>query len=74
MEVEGMLVVVGHELACSSIVGSTEEIARTHVANAPGDSALLTRSGSLVGLALNAEIHDVVAANSAVVDNDIPSP
>lgn len=46
----------------------------THIADAPGDSALLTRGRRLVGLALDAEIHDVVTANSAVVDNDIPRP
>jgi len=28
----------------------------------------------LVGLALDAEVHDVVTANGAVVDDDIPSP
>jgi hypothetical protein len=31
-------------------------------------------SRNLVRLALNAQVHDVVAANSASVDDDVPSP
>jgi hypothetical protein len=46
----------------------------TYIADTPGDGALLARSGSLVGLALDAEVHDVVTADGAVVDDDIPSP
>ena len=29
---------------------------------------------NLIGLALDAEVHDVVAADGAVVDHDVPSP
>ena len=47
---------------------------RTHVADSPRDSALFTRRGCLVGLAVDAQVHDVVTANGAVVDDDIPSP
>lgn len=46
----------------------------THIANTPSDGALLTSGRGLVCLALDAEIHDVVSADSAVVDYDIPSP
>jgi len=44
------------------------------VTDAPGYRALLTRSGCLICLALDAEIHDVVAADGAVVDDDVPGP
>jgi len=47
---------------------------KTHVADSPRDSALLTRRGCLVGLTVDAQVHDVVAANGAVVDNNVPSP
>jgi hypothetical protein len=47
---------------------------RTHVADAPGDGALLARGRRLVRLALDAEVHDVVTANGAVVDNNVPRP
>jgi hypothetical protein len=47
---------------------------RTCVANAPGDGALLAGGGGLVRLAFNAKVHDVITANGAVVDNNVPSP
>ena len=46
----------------------------THIANAPGDCAFFRGGRSLVGLAVDAKIHDVVTANGAVVDNDVPRP
>jgi hypothetical protein len=46
----------------------------TYVADTPGDGAFLARSRSLVGLALDAEVHDVVTADGAVVDDNVPSP
>jgi hypothetical protein len=46
----------------------------TYVADAPGDGALFARGRRLVGLALDAEVHDVVTADGAVVDDDVPSP
>lgn len=46
----------------------------TYVADAPGDGALFARSRSLVGLALDAEVHDVITTDGAVVDNNVPSP
>lgn len=46
----------------------------THIADTPGDCAFLRGSGCLVGLAVDAKIHDVVTANGAVVDNDVPRP
>ena len=47
---------------------------QTHVAYAPGNGALLARGRRLVCLALDAEIHDVVTADGAVVDDDVPCP
>jgi hypothetical protein len=44
------------------------------IADAPCDRALLGGGRRLVGLALDAQVHDVVAANGAVVDDDIPGP
>ena len=44
------------------------------IAHPPGHGALLTGGGRLVGLTFNAEIHDVVTADSAVVHHDVPSP
>lgn len=44
------------------------------VADTPGYRALLASCRSLVGLAFNAQVHDVVAANGTVVDDDIPGP
>lgn len=46
----------------------------TYVADAPRHGAFFARRRRLVGLAFDAQIHDVVTANGAVVDNDIPSP
>ena len=47
---------------------------RTNIADAPGDSALLAGGRRLVGLALDAQIHDVVTADGAVVNDNVPSP
>jgi hypothetical protein len=47
---------------------------RTHVADTPGDGALFAGRGRLVGLAVDAQVHDVVAADGAVVDDNVPSP
>jgi hypothetical protein len=44
------------------------------IADTPRHRALLSRGRRLVGLALDAQVHDVVAADGAVVDDDIPCP
>ena len=44
------------------------------IADAPGLVALLGRVGHLVGLAVDARLHDVVPADGAVVDVDVPGP
>ena len=44
------------------------------VAHPPGHRALLRGGRRLVGLAFDAQVHDVVAANGAVVHHDVPSP
>ena len=43
----------------------------THIADPPGHGALLWRHTGLVGLALDAQVHDVVAADGAVVYNNV---
>ena len=55
-------------------IARTNNEQRTVVANAPGNGALLRRCRRLVGLALDAEIHNVVPANRAVVDHNVPRP
>lgn len=44
------------------------------ITDAPSHRTLLTGCRSLVCLTFNAEIHDMVSADSAVVYNNIPSP
>jgi hypothetical protein len=46
----------------------------TYVAHSPSDGAFFARRRGLVGLTLNTQLHDVIAANGAVVDNDVPRP
>lgn len=46
----------------------------TYVTDAPSYSALLTGGGCLVCLTFDTQIHDVISADSAVVDDDIPGP
>jgi hypothetical protein len=50
---------------------------RKYIAFSPGHGALfgVSTDGSgigLIGLAFNAQVHDMITANSAVVDLDIP--
>jgi len=40
----------------------------------PSNGALFASSGGLVSLALNAKIHDVIAADCTIVDHNIPRP
>jgi len=44
------------------------------IAHTPRHGALLGGGGGLVGLAFYAQVHDVVATNGAVVDDDVPRP
>jgi len=44
------------------------------IADSPCYCALFTRSRCLVGLTLDAEIHNVVTADGAVVDDNVPGP
>ena len=46
----------------------------TYVADAPSDRTLFAGGGGLVCLTVDAQVHDVVAANGAVVDDDVPGP
>lgn len=47
---------------------------KTHIADTPSDGAFLGSGTSLVGLAVDAQVHDVVAADGAVVHDNVPSP
>ena len=59
----------------TSLEPSTDAMeVKSMVTNSPSHSAFLASGASLVGLALDAEIHDVVPADSTVIDNDVPSP
>jgi len=44
------------------------------VADTPGNSTFFTHCASLICLAFDAEIHNVVTADGTVFDNDIPRP
>merc|ERR1719356_1933288 len=44
------------------------------VTHPPGHSALLTGSTRLISLTLDAQVHDVVPADGAVVHHDVPGP
>ncbi len=72
----------GHE-ACNGVLQEREgmrhamvrrpaKLAHTpYVADAPGDRALLAGGGDLVGLALDAQVHDVISADGAIVHHDV---
>ena len=47
---------------------------KTHVADSPSDGALFAGGRRLVRLAFDAELHDVVPADGAVVNDNVPSP
>eukprot|EP00389_Voromonas_pontica_P000734 GDKH01001092.1.p3 GENE.GDKH01001092.1~~GDKH01001092.1.p3 ORF type:complete len:83 (+),score=8.88 GDKH01001092.1:311-559(+) len=44
------------------------------IAHSPGNSAFLGSLGTLVRLALDAQVHNVVTANGAVVHDNVPTP
>ena len=44
------------------------------VAHPPGHGTLLASGAGLVGLTLDAEVHDVVPADGAVVHHNVPRP
>jgi len=47
---------------------------KSMIANAPSDSAFFAGCGSLVGLTFDAQIHDMVSTDGAVIDHNIPGP
>ena len=61
------------DLASLEPTGDAMEV-KGMIAHAPGDVALLGSGGRLAGLTLDAQVHDVVAANGAVVHGDVPGP
>lgn len=44
------------------------------IALTPSDGALFGCGRALVGLAFDAKVHDVVSADGAVIDYDVPGP
>ena len=56
-----------------SVPGDAVEVEGV-VAHPPGHGALLAGGAGLVGLALDAQVHDVVPADGAVVHHDVPGP
>jgi len=44
------------------------------IANSPCDGAFFVGSSALVGLTFDTEIHDMVSADSTVVDDNVPGP
>lgn len=54
-----------------SIKFMTSLLMDSYIADAPSNSALFAGGGSLIRLALDAQVHDVITANSAVIHNDI---
>ena len=56
--------------------GKYEKLDRrsTHITDPPRNRTLLIRRRRLVGLTFDTKIHDMVAADGAVVDYDIPGP
>jgi hypothetical protein len=49
-------------------------MSNAYIADTPGDGAFFARGRRLVGLALNAQVHDVITADGAVVDDNVPGP
>lgn len=46
----------------------------THITDSPGNGALLAGRRCLIRLTFDAQVHDVVPANSAVVHDNVPGP
>lgn len=69
VEVEGVLRNSSVRLAISEA-----RMWQAYIADTPSHRALLARGRSLVGLAVDAQVHDVVATDGAVVNHDVPGP
>ena len=66
-------VVEGADLPGLQPAGDAVEVEGV-VTHPPGHGTLLASGAGLVGLTLDAEVHDVVPADGAVVHHDIPGP
>ena len=66
-------VVQGADLTGLEPSGDTVEM-ESVVTHSPSNGAFIGGHGSLIGLAFNAKIHNVVPANGAIVDDNIPGP
>jgi hypothetical protein len=47
---------------------------QTYIADSPRHGALFAGGGRLVGLTLDAQVHDVVPADGTVIDYNVPGP
>jgi len=61
------------DVPCLKPTGDTVEV-ESVITDTPGSVTLFTAGSHLVGLTINAEVHDVVSANGTVVNDDIPCP
>jgi hypothetical protein len=59
-----------HELSSST----KSPIISYVIAYTPSNRAFFSRRCSLICLTLDTQIHDVISTDSAIIDNDIPSP
>merc|ERR1719384_1035 len=66
-------VVEGADLPGLEPAGDAVEVEGV-VTHPPGNRALLAGGARLVCLALDAQVHDVVAADGAVIHHDVPGP
>ena len=66
-------VVQGANLSRFQPSGDAVEVERV-VAHSPGHRALFWRSRRLIGLAFDAQVHDVIPTNGTVVNDDVPCP
>ena len=66
-------VIEGADIPSLEPSGDAVEVERV-IADTPSGVAVLVGSGDLVRLTVDAKIHDVVPADRAIVNDDIPSP
>lgn len=69
MEVEGVVYIAAIDR--QQCVRHKKSAFMTRTADTPGYCTLLTGGRGLVGLAFNAQVHDMIAADGAVVHHDV---
>ena len=61
-------------LKCVSVGLLMSSWLQTYITDTPGDCALLVGCGTLICLTFDAQVHDVISTDGAVVNDNIPSP